>query len=89
MEFLESLTPRDGRAVPDDLRANDLAHWGTTFRTADAEQAWKVPIYEDSTRFQQGGIARGKRESSVASVMRGMERHGRLLHSSRLSVDSV
>ena len=31
------------------------------------------PIYEDSTRFQQGGIARGKRESSVASVMRGME----------------
>lgn len=40
VEFLEYLTPRDGRPVPEDLRANDLAHWETTFRSADAEQAW-------------------------------------------------
>jgi catechol 2,3-dioxygenase-like lactoylglutathione lyase family enzyme len=42
VEFLEYLTPRDGRPVPEDWRANDLAHWETTFRTADAEQAWKA-----------------------------------------------
>jgi len=42
VEFLEYLTPRDGRPVPEDLRANDLAHWETTFRSADAEQAWKA-----------------------------------------------
>jgi catechol 2,3-dioxygenase-like lactoylglutathione lyase family enzyme len=30
IEFLEYLAPRDGRPAPDDLRANDLAHWQTT-----------------------------------------------------------
>lgn len=30
IELLEYLAPRDGRAAPIDLRANDLAHWQTT-----------------------------------------------------------
>ena len=30
IELLEYLAPRDGRAVPDDLHANDVAHWQTT-----------------------------------------------------------
>lgn len=30
IELLEYLAPRDGRAAPDDLRANDIAHWQTT-----------------------------------------------------------
>jgi catechol 2,3-dioxygenase-like lactoylglutathione lyase family enzyme len=30
IEFLEYLTPRDGRPIPADLRANDTAHWETT-----------------------------------------------------------
>jgi len=29
VEFLEYLHPRDGRALPADARANDLAHWQT------------------------------------------------------------
>jgi catechol 2,3-dioxygenase-like lactoylglutathione lyase family enzyme len=29
IELLEYLAPRDGRPAPDDLRANDLAHWQT------------------------------------------------------------
>jgi catechol 2,3-dioxygenase-like lactoylglutathione lyase family enzyme len=29
IELLEYLNPRDGRAYPSDLRANDLAHWQT------------------------------------------------------------
>jgi catechol 2,3-dioxygenase-like lactoylglutathione lyase family enzyme len=37
VEFLEYLTPRDGRAVPADARANDLAHWQTTLVSQDAE----------------------------------------------------
>ena len=30
VELLEYLAPRDGRAAPIDLKANDLAHWQTT-----------------------------------------------------------
>jgi catechol 2,3-dioxygenase-like lactoylglutathione lyase family enzyme len=30
IEFLEYLSPRDGRPAPADLKANDLAHWQTT-----------------------------------------------------------
>jgi len=37
VEFLEYLTPRDGRPVPADARANDLAHWQTTLVSLDAE----------------------------------------------------
>ncbi len=36
LEFLEYLTPRDGRPVPADHRANDLAHWQTRLVTRDA-----------------------------------------------------
>jgi catechol 2,3-dioxygenase-like lactoylglutathione lyase family enzyme len=33
IEFLEYLTPRDGRPTPADVRANDLMHWQTTLVT--------------------------------------------------------
>jgi catechol 2,3-dioxygenase-like lactoylglutathione lyase family enzyme len=39
IEFLEYLTPRGGRAIPADHRANDLAHWQTTLVTLDAGTA--------------------------------------------------
>ena len=35
IEFLEYLTPRDGRPMPSDVRANDLMHWQTTLVTHD------------------------------------------------------
>jgi catechol 2,3-dioxygenase-like lactoylglutathione lyase family enzyme len=35
IEFLEYLTPRDGRPMPTDVRANDLMHWQTTLVTSD------------------------------------------------------
>ncbi|MGE5848608.1 MAG: VOC family protein [Candidatus Methylomirabilota bacterium] len=35
IEFLEYLTPRDGRPYPVDHRANDLAHWQTRLVTRD------------------------------------------------------
>jgi len=39
IEFLEYLTPRDGRPAPADSRANDLWHWQTTLVTPDASKA--------------------------------------------------
>ncbi len=37
MELLEYLAPRDGRPAPDDLHANDIAHWQTTLVTERLE----------------------------------------------------
>lgn len=36
IEFLEYLSPRDGRPFPADARANDLVHWQTTLISRDA-----------------------------------------------------
>jgi catechol 2,3-dioxygenase-like lactoylglutathione lyase family enzyme len=36
IEFLEYLSPRDGRPFPADERANDLVHWQTTILVPDA-----------------------------------------------------
>jgi catechol 2,3-dioxygenase-like lactoylglutathione lyase family enzyme len=37
VEFLEYLTPRDGKPFPKDTRSNDLWHWQTTFETVKVE----------------------------------------------------
>jgi catechol 2,3-dioxygenase-like lactoylglutathione lyase family enzyme len=37
IELLEYLTPRDGRAIPEDTRANDLAHWQTFVVSRDLD----------------------------------------------------
>jgi catechol 2,3-dioxygenase-like lactoylglutathione lyase family enzyme len=39
IEFLDYLTPRDGRPMPHDTRANDLWHWQTAIRVDRAEAA--------------------------------------------------
>jgi catechol 2,3-dioxygenase-like lactoylglutathione lyase family enzyme len=39
VELLEYLTPRDGRPLPQDERANDLIHWQTAVRVADVDAA--------------------------------------------------
>jgi catechol 2,3-dioxygenase-like lactoylglutathione lyase family enzyme len=39
IEFLEYLTPRDGRRAPRDTRANDIWHWQTTLLTENAKAA--------------------------------------------------
>ena len=39
IEFLEYLSPRDGRPFPADERANDLVHWQTTILVPDAAAA--------------------------------------------------
>lgn len=39
VEFLEYITPRDGRPVPLDTRASDLWHWQTRVRVRNLEEA--------------------------------------------------
>jgi catechol 2,3-dioxygenase-like lactoylglutathione lyase family enzyme len=42
LELLEYLTPRDGRPVPADARANDLIHWRTGLVTSDVRAAHRA-----------------------------------------------
>jgi hypothetical protein len=42
IEFLEYITPSDGRPFPADERANDLVHWQTTVLVPDAAAAAAV-----------------------------------------------
>jgi catechol 2,3-dioxygenase-like lactoylglutathione lyase family enzyme len=37
IEFLEYLTPRDGRPLPADVHANDIVHWQTMIATNDLD----------------------------------------------------
>jgi catechol 2,3-dioxygenase-like lactoylglutathione lyase family enzyme len=55
IEFLEYLTPRDGRAIPADERANDLVHWQTELRTANADAAAQA-LRAAKTRFVSAGV---------------------------------
>ena len=41
IEFLEYLTPRDGRPYPNDGRANDLFHWQTNLLVGSADRVAK------------------------------------------------
>jgi catechol 2,3-dioxygenase-like lactoylglutathione lyase family enzyme len=40
IEFLEYLAPRSGRPIPEDLKANDIAHWETIVDSSSIDQAW-------------------------------------------------
>jgi len=70
IEFLEYLSPRDGRPAPADLHANDLAHWQTvlhardlprTLATATAAGATAAPgrateITDDAYRIKEAAL---------------------------------
>ena len=72
VEFLEYLSPRDGRPAPKDTRANDLWHWQTTLSTASVEAAARklnggrgrmissgvAQIADKNFRFLKGFLAR-------------------------------
>jgi catechol 2,3-dioxygenase-like lactoylglutathione lyase family enzyme len=40
IELLEYLAPRNGRRIPEDARANDLAHWETVLDQVDVAGTW-------------------------------------------------
>src|SRR5881296_3373848 len=70
IEFLEYLMPRDGRARPADVHANDIVHWQTTITTDDVDlmveklrgshahfvSSGVVAIPKDKTGFSKGAL---------------------------------
>ena len=57
VEFLEYLTPRDGRPMPADTRANDLWHWQIRVEVGDAKAAEQV-LQEKRIGFVSPGLSR-------------------------------
>jgi catechol 2,3-dioxygenase-like lactoylglutathione lyase family enzyme len=82
IELLEYLAPRDGRPLPADQRANDLAHWQTRVRTRDADAAARrlrahgaafvspgvVELAGDELGFTAGLLARDPDGHAVAVI---------------------
>jgi catechol 2,3-dioxygenase-like lactoylglutathione lyase family enzyme len=56
IEFLEYLTPRDGRPAPVDTRANDVWHWQTTLTTDNATNAAQT-LRKAKRRVASPGLA--------------------------------
>ena len=56
VEFLEYLTPRDGRPAPADARANDLAHWQTVLVSHDAEAMARAIRGSSCSAFSPGVV---------------------------------
>src|SRR5437773_2051861 len=70
IEFLEYLTPRDGRSRPADVHANDIVHWQTMIATDDVDLMAKklrdahvhfvssgvVPMPQDKAGISKGAL---------------------------------
>jgi hypothetical protein len=55
VEFLEYLSPRDGRPFPPDTRASDLWHWQINLQVADVDQAAQA-LRTGHGRFVSTGV---------------------------------
>jgi catechol 2,3-dioxygenase-like lactoylglutathione lyase family enzyme len=55
VEFLEYLTPRDGRVQPADVHANDIVHWQTMIATDGVELLAKK-LRDAHVRFVSSGV---------------------------------
>src|SRR5216117_1879143 len=55
IEFLEYLTPRDGRPRPADVRANDIVHWQTMIQMDDVDLVAKK-LHDAHVRFVSPGV---------------------------------
>ena len=64
IEFLEYLAPRDGRATPVDICANDLLHWQTKLVTRDATAVERSVLANKFSLVSSGVIALSNGEMS-------------------------
>src|SRR5256886_3713455 len=55
IEFLEYITPRDGRARPADVHANDIVHWQTMITTDDVDLLAKK-LRDAHVHFVSSGV---------------------------------
>ena len=88
IEFLEYLSPKDGKPAPNDGRANDLWHWQTTLSTRDAAAAAKIirhsrgrmvspalaTFLEGTLGFKRGFLARDPDRHGLLVVEKESER---------------
>ncbi len=63
IEFLEYLTPRDGRPRPSDIHANDLVHWQTMVVTNDVE-ALAQKLRQAHVGFVSSGVVMMPRDKA-------------------------
>jgi catechol 2,3-dioxygenase-like lactoylglutathione lyase family enzyme len=84
VEFLEYLTPRDGRRRPADVHANDLVHWQTMIATNDVDLLVKklgdadvhfispgvVAIPKDKAGFSKGALVSDPDGHSVLLIQK-------------------
>jgi catechol 2,3-dioxygenase-like lactoylglutathione lyase family enzyme len=55
VEFLEYLSPSDGRPYPPDVRPNDLIHWDITMEVTDANWMYQK-LKRDGVEFISAGV---------------------------------
>jgi catechol 2,3-dioxygenase-like lactoylglutathione lyase family enzyme len=84
VEFLEYLTPRDGRPRPADTHANDIVHWQTMIATDDLDALAKklrdaqvhfvspgeVSVPKDKTGFLKGALVSDPDGHNVLLIQR-------------------
>ena len=81
IEFLEYLTPRDGRARPSDFHANDIVHWQTMIATDDLDLLAKK-LRDAGVRFISTGVVvvpKGKAGFAKGALVSDPDRHSVLL----------
>ena len=81
IEFLEYLTPRDGRVRPADIRANDIVHWQTMIVTDNLDLVAKK-LLDAHVRFVSAGIVavpKGKAGFSKGALVSDPDGHSVLL----------
>ena len=76
VEFLEYVTPRDGRAAPRDARPNDLAHWQTALMTNDAATLARALSGSTCVMVSPGIVAPPARELGFARSFLGRDPDG-------------
>jgi catechol 2,3-dioxygenase-like lactoylglutathione lyase family enzyme len=81
IEFLEYLTPRDGRARPPDVHANDIVHWQTMIATDDLDLLAKK-LRDAGVHFISTGVVmmpKDKAGFSKAALVSDLDGHDVLL----------
>jgi catechol 2,3-dioxygenase-like lactoylglutathione lyase family enzyme len=76
VEFLEYVTPRDGRAAPADARANDLAHWQPALVTSDAAALERALRGSACAMVSPGVVVPPRRELGFARAFLGRDPDG-------------
>jgi catechol 2,3-dioxygenase-like lactoylglutathione lyase family enzyme len=81
VEFLEYLTPRDGRPRPDDGQPNDIFYWNTILVTSDL-QGLVSKLHDEHARFLSSKIValpNGEKDSDKVVLIADPDGHGVLL----------